>query len=324
MNMREISTTRLIWPECQNKTGTIQFEMRPERCAPEVIVDRLASIEGPVDVYFWYEGCDGQPEYGAHFMKEKIFDPLCRQKNDAKLCLYSLAAWKFTEPVSGMAPMSLLGQAINRINATALECISSSSFFRYCTEAVNKRGLYSFISEELPKKQWLYKLSAARETCGKTVETLFDNQSSLFDCIKGMDLKHAYSSMQYVEAYYLIQESVKKGLNRGQKQIEIAFVLPNDESKYYNDLSKDVEKMLQLDFGSALNAVEIKISFQFFKYGKSQSLRPYIDTRPNAVIVPPEEIAAYLVPRTKPPKPLPQTAAPYFSREIIHNLNGWY
>ncbi len=320
-SLPEVSLLRPSGLEFQNPRTKIALRILKEPCLPEVIVKQLASIEGPVDVYFWYEGSQCLPQSGAVFMKERIFDPLYKLKHDVKLNLYSLRAWDFKRNISTIPNSTSLGEAINRINTIAVECIYSSSFFRYCMQVSKESDLYAYINDELPKKDWLLQLSADKEKTGKTVSVFFSERSSLFDCIKDLDISSAYASMQYVEGYYLIQESIKKGLSKGQKKIEIAFVLPNDESKYYLDLPKDIEKMLELDFGKALAGVEINISFQFFQYGDSLIARPYIDKRTHVLKVTPKDIGTYF--NAFVPKPSPESQPkPPFLRDVIHNLNG--
>lgn len=289
----QVSSQSRVWDRIQEPNKQIQLKIYSEPCAPSVVVNNLSSLEGPVDVYCWYEGTQCLPKLGATFLKESIFEPLYNLKQDAKLYLYSLKCWDLKKTLSTMKPSTPLGEAINRINKTAIECIYSSSFFQYCTNIRQESALYQFLSEELPKKNWLFSLSENQKKKGKTIAELFNERTSLFDCIKDMDVSAAYSPMQYVEGYYLIQESVRKGLFNRQKTIQIAFVLPNDESKYYLDYPKDIEKMLQMDFGEALSDVEINISFQFFEYGDSLSSRPYIDKRPKAPKVTVRDVPAY-------------------------------
>ncbi len=321
----EASLLRPSWLDIQKPREKIQLRIFSEPSSPELIVKQLASIEGPVDVYFWYEGSLCLPQSGAVFMKEQFFNPLYKLKGDVKLCLYSLRAWDFKRNINTIASSTPLGEVINRINAAAIECIYSSSFFRYCTQVSAESDLYAFIRDELPKKEWLFKLSATQKKSGTTISAFFNERSSLFDCIKELDLSSAYSLMQYVEGYYLIQESVKKGLLNGQKRIEIAFVLPNDESKYYADLPKDIEKMLQLDFGKDLIGVEVNISFQFFQYGDSITSRPYIDKRRKALKVESGEIGSYFDYLSSQSFSQEQPRMPFFTpRDVIHNLNGWY
>src|SRR6202030_1485522 len=92
-------------------------------------------------------------------MKTSIFEPLYKLKQDTKLYLYSLKAWDFTKNIQKMPSTTPLGEAINRIDRAAIECIYSSSFFQYCSEIGKESGIYDFLNEELPKKKWLFTLS---------------------------------------------------------------------------------------------------------------------------------------------------------------------
>jgi len=283
-----------------------------ELSSPSEVVSNIASIEGPVDVYLWYEGCRGLPVSGASFMQKSIFEPLYAQKKDAKLCLYSLRGWDFNKTVQTI-PTSQLGERLNSINKTAIESFCCSSFFQFCA-SVSEGKLYSFVSKELPQKKWLYDLSENEPKKDKKVSRFFSNQSSLFDCIGDLDVNNAYSLMQYVEGYYLIREAVKTRLANGEKEIAIVFALPNDEGKYYKDLPSEIEEMLSADFGDELKGLEIYIAFQFFKYGESLEARPYIDKRRKAPYVKGAEVGQYF-------DYLPKGA---FLKDKIHNINGWY
>lgn len=323
----------------------IRITLVSDPCPPEEVVQNLASIEGPVDIYCWYEGTQGLPQAGAFFMKKSIFEPLFALKKNAKLYLYSLKSWDFKKNTKEMPASTPLGDTINRINTSAIECIYSSSFFRYCTQISKKNPLYNYVKEELPKKDWLTRLSKSQQEKGVKIAELFDNQSSLFDYTNDSDVSFAYSSMQYVEGYYLIQKSIREGLEKKQKKIDIAFVLPNDEGKYYQDFPKEVERMLKLDFGHVLDNIEINVTFQFFKYGEDVDLRPYIDKRPKAPKVKPKEIGSYFdylpkAPLAEPPKKqvlesakepslvsqkkqLLELPREPFLRDVIHGLNNF-
>lgn len=311
-----IRVGEVVWqmPQIQ-----IRVQLFSDPISSEEVVRNLALIGGPIDIYCWYEGTQGLPKRGAQFMKEEILEPLFSLKKDVKLYLYSLRAWDFKNNINNMCISTTLGEAINRIHQTAIECLYSSSFFRYCAQVSTDSPLYAFFNQELIKKKELIKLSAHERIIGCKVAALFDHHHSLFDCIKEWDVASAYSLMQYVEGYYLIRESVKKGLLKGQKKINVAFVLPNDEGKYYVDLPKEIEKMLQLDFGSTLIGIDIHIIFQFFRYGDSLKARPYIDKTYRAPKVEAKEMSSYfsyLSGASIPREP--------FLRDVIHNLNKEY
>lgn len=251
-------------------------------------------------------------------MQTALIKPLYSQEK-TKIWLYSLKGWDFKEKVQRLCTTTVLGNVINRINRAAIECIYASSFFQFCKQVSIESDLYAFISTEMPKKTWLFELSQKRDPIGLSVSQFFDNQSSLFNFAAKMDVAHAYSLMQYVEGYYLIREIVKNALIKGEGKIECIFALPNDEGKYYRDLSLDMEKLLKADFGDALTNFQINICFKFFKYKKLKD-RPYIEKNPLAQKVTIENIEKYFPFLLQKFQEHQKTYPP---RDIIHNLNGW-
>ena len=281
------------------------------------IVEDIAKKKGPVDVYSWFEGIEYVPRKGAAWMRENFFEPLFAKKKDCFLRLYSLKdSWKFDKTIKQMPSSTPAGAAINGLGNPAVSCMYGFDFFRFCQAIPKSSGLYGFVNEELPKKTWLFDLSKDKIRPCKTVSQLFDGESSLFDCIKAKNCTAAYSAMQYYEGYYLVRESVRKGLSNRQECIQIAFVLPNDEGKYYQEFSKEIAKMLRSEFGDALEGIEIDISFYYFRYGKLED-RPYISkTEPK---VKPDQLRSsfdYL-----PPTIAQLLPGKRFLRDEIHNLN---
>lgn len=263
-----VPTTIYMLETKKESKSFVTVDIQPDPVWPVEVIKSLATIEGPVDIYCWYEGPACLPIKGATFMQKYLFEPLFEIKKDAKLFLYSLNGWNFnSKTIAGnIPPTTALGRAINAINKVAIECIYASSFFNYCTKTADDAPIYRFIKKELPKKTWLSDLSQDRTPIGMTIRDFFNQAISLLDCINERDVIKSYSMLQYVEGYYLIREAINRGLEQRQQKIEIAFMLPNDEAKYFQDYPQDIEKMLQADFGDTLNDMEINIRFRFFKY----------------------------------------------------------
>lgn len=288
----------------------IVVQLAPVVRSPEEVVSTVAAVDGPLCVYCWYEGARSLPRKGAQFMRDALFEPLYRLKPDAKLCLYSLRGWNFfkNRTVSSMPSSGELGDCINRINRAAVACIESSAFFRYCSQISRDSRLYALVQELLPQQEWLFDLSKGYRKSNRSVGEFFEGRSSLFDCIQDRDLSRSYAAMQYMEGYYLIREAVEEALERGRDRMTIAFVLPNDEGKYYREFPKQVERMLTCDFGDRLFGIQINVLLEFFAYEKLSS-RPYIDRRPKAPTVGSKEVASYFDYLKRP-----------FLRDEIHGL----
>lgn len=282
-----------VMEENKDLKRCVNVDIQAKPLPPDRVVDSLAAIEGELEVYTWYEGPTMITQLGAKFLKEKLFEPLYHLKRDAKLFLYSLEAWNFQRTVDAMNETTPKGVLINSINKMFAECIYSSSFFKFCTQYDQETPLYRLVNGELDlsKKQWLVDLSAKRRPRGKTIEELFGMQPNLVNCINKWDISQSYSMLQYLEGYYLIREALIRGLEQGKHKIQVAFVLPNDEAKYYRDLPADIEKMLQAEFGEKLDGLELNIYFRFYQYGSKLASRPYLG--PEEYQVPDSEIGNY-------------------------------
>lgn len=298
------STTSMM-DTIQDPKSLVTIDIQPDPVSPEMVIESLVAIEGPLDVYTWYEGPMNLPASGAEFLRENLFEPLYKQKSEAKLFLYSLkVCWTLDADLSRMPSKTTLGQEINKINQAAIECIYASAFFNYCTQFSADDPLYLFINEELPKKQWLAALSADKPEKKLTIGELFNKKISLADCIKTENLGQSYSKLQYLEGYYLIREAFirgreafKRGLDQEEQKINVAFVLPNDEAKYYQDYPQDIEEMLKAEFGEKeMEGFEVNIYFRFYNYLSTDS-RPYIEKQsqggPKVKVVAKKEIRSY-------------------------------
>ena len=308
--------------EYKDQHRKIEIQMPSKSMPIQTIIESLSSLQDPLDVFCWYEGTQGISAAAAAFSRTSIIEPLLKAKEDAKIYLYSLRGWDFKKSLSKLAYSSSLSDEINKINSSKVQCLEASAFFRYCLKNSYNSQFYDFTSKELPKKKWVVVLSSSKKDTHKTVSDIFENHSSLFDCIKKEDAAKAYSAIQYIEAYYLIQKAIETRLYNNPKCIEIAFVLPNDEGKYYLDLPQDIEKMLQINFGRKLDGINIHISFHSFEYGNSVEDRPYINRDKTVAKVDKTEIKSYFDFLSQKQKKTIRSDPPDvgFVRDLIHNI----
>ncbi len=258
----------------------------------ERIIDTLSEKSGPIRIVTWYEGPRGLPKSGADFWKERFLEPLSLRKPDARVVLYSLNGWDFRTNVVDMKASTKLGEAINRTNSSFVRCIYATSFFQWC---LGEEGdsLYDFAQGTLPLKRWAISLSEGKKPADKTVAEVFAQSRSLLDCLRERDVATTYSLLQYLEGTFLVSEAIKEALSTNRNEVEVVFVLPNDEGKYYQDLETELETMLRLEFGEAIDDLTIRVSFQFFQFGDDLAARPYIDKRPESKNVGVKEVDSY-------------------------------
>jgi len=276
---------------------TIDGVNSPVIIPSEEAVRKLESIDGPMRIYYWYEGAScgkGKtlPVVGAEFARDRLFVPIERTKENALLCLYSLKQWSFEYMVSELRSETSLQKSINELLKTSskVETLSAVSFFRdFLAERGSDSLLGTYVEMCNREYRWLDELSEGfnREI---TVEQFFDqNLPSCFECIKKAQLVKKYALLQNVEGYFLIERGVEKALATGEQKINIVFLLPNDEWQYYQNFSKDCEcfkNMLFSRFGEKLNGKCIDVRFIFFRYGDDLNARPYRSLRGEKDVIP--------------------------------------
>ncbi|CRX38562.1 hypothetical protein [Estrella lausannensis] len=273
--------------------GSIKVDLRPNNTmTAEKVVAEVAKISGPATIYCWYVGPEGLPKAGAAFMTDRIIRPLLEEKRDITLCLYSLEEWSFRRAVSEMTEETELTAEIARVSAASIKSLSSASFFQFCKEARKREELYREVSGCLASNTQLMRISERFAPLGITIDAFYGNGESLLDAIKSMDLKKAYSCMQYVEGYYLVRRLALKAIQEGCSLVNAAFVLPGGEGKYYRNFSEDLPKWLKKDLGEEVESLTIRVSFLFFKYQNGEDSRPYL-TR-SGDYVRPGEMSRYL------------------------------
>lgn len=273
--------------------GSFVVNLRPNNTmTAEKVVAEVAKMSGPTTIYCWYVGPEGLPKAGATFMTENIIRPLIERKRDITLCLYSLEDWSFKKTVSEMTEDTAMTRSIGRVSMASIECLSSASFFLFCKEARKKEELYQEVSRCLLANKQLISISKRFAPLGITIDTFYGKEKSLLDAIKDMDLKKAYSCMQYVEGYYLVRRLALQAIREGRSSVNAAFVLPGGEGKYYRNFSEDLPKLLRKDLGEELDALDIRVSFLFFKYQDGEDTRPYL-TRSSSYVQP-DEVSQYL------------------------------
>ena len=273
--------------------GSFVVNLRPNNTMTvEKVVAEVAKMSGPTTIYCWYVGPEGLPKAGATFMTENIIRPLIEKKSDITLCLYSLEDWSFNKAVSQMTEDTAMTREIRRVSRASIECLSSASFFQFCKEARKNEELYQEVSRCLMDNKQLITISERFAPLGLTIDAFYDEEPSLLDAIKGMDLKKAYSYMQYVEGYYLVRRLALQALKDGRSSVNAAFVLPGGEGKYYRNFTDDLPRLLKKDLGESIEALDIRVSFLFFKYQEGADTRPYLTKSGSYVQL--SEVSQYL------------------------------
>lgn len=264
------------------------FSVRPNKFKVEVffkeglslqnILEETSGMKDP-QVYLWYIGCNGFRTESASFYKDLLTAFLERK---IKCNLYDLTAWGAFKETRFRLEQS--NKNVERINSLALGClqaIKSSDFFLWLKNENNTKTSEYLKSTVLVRKE-IFKPSESREDTKVTLGEVFNRNCPVFEKEYDRNSAKAYSAVQYIEGYYLIQKAVETRLD--QEIINIVFALPNDEWKFYAKeegcFANDIHELLQATFGDKLKGKRVNIFFSCFKYqielGKvNQNDRPY-------------------------------------------------
>jgi hypothetical protein len=103
----------------------------------------------------------------------------------------------------------------------------------------------------------------------------------------GEDTGKFYSSLQYVEGCFIIQTILErifcKPIAHSQKRVDIQFILPNDEYKYYFDLHSTFQKDVHYIVAHTcsllgVDSISVNVEFLTYPFGDDFSKRPYNGT----------------------------------------------
>jgi hypothetical protein len=213
-----------------------QFKMQ----AREVIEASHLDREKGATIIFWFAGILGLRDKAETFFRNNIMNPLGANNT---LWGYDLSAWgvllnlkKYRETqyeIQDYEKLKLMIECSER-DYNNFNCVLSYKFFVWLKEVLQR---YPEFIKQILERDFIYEKSRghADQEAGMTLDRL---QAVVPDVqwgtllqgtrLKGYPISSAYSSLQYLEGLFLIQEAAKK-TNR------IVFFLQNDEYIYYFD-----------------------------------------------------------------------------------------
>ncbi len=262
----------------------IQVNLKPNQSlTPEKAVSILNKCDKSCYVYCWFVGPKRLPSHGAQFMTEKLILPLLERH---EICLYSIEAWSFAVLFNALSFDTDMIRVIKSLNHPSLKGESSFEFFNWLASRNYQNGLLKeAICKKFSSEEWLINISDKFQALGITISDFYHQESTLLDCLKDWDLIKAYSCLQFLEGYFLVSQRVSKALVNQEKEVNVGFLLPGGEGKYYRDLSDTLRQWLPLDLGEQVNQLKIRIDFLFFKYRNNSDTRPYLSKEGNYISI---------------------------------------
>lgn len=241
------------------------------------------SLSDNRNVILWYIGCYGLKKSCVDFYRSKIIHPFLKQNQLIKFWLVDLTAWFGVNDSRGsITKDSVISCQIESMKSQYFEVIRSSSIFEKMINFSCDLIVKNFVNS---MNSILELVSSKRNLkAGVSVESVFPGNSHLFRHFKTQDLGMLYSSLQYVEGFFIIQLILEKLSNFNKeifsKKTYIQFLLPEDEYKYYLNENVCFEKDLQLMVCYVCEILKIKsitlvVEFLSFPYDRNRSKRPY-------------------------------------------------
>lgn len=264
---------------------TIKIELPPKigRVGITACNKDIFSRKNP-QIITWFSGEDQLTTRCFAFYK-KYLSQLC---NDFKqkpytLYLYDLRAWACLKKIENSLLVnpknSTVFDAFSEIKNNLIvpwELVSSAYFFLWI---ISMNELEQKIASNILTNKKIWENSEKYPNNNIITKDVFSQNSWLGNTYKTVDTSKFYSPLQYLEGLFLIQKIVQKNIELNE--INIIFLLPQEESKYYlfgdngTTFAKDINSILNANPVIAQKNIALTICFKEFTYTANGTCRPY-------------------------------------------------
>lgn len=241
-------------------------------------VTKVSHLDSP-DIVIWYIGTSGLKESCARFYQREIIDPILTNSSRSIFWLVDLTAWSaLKDKNSSISNYSSISEKINGFCDFRIKCFKSSDFFGRI-ECINNIDFISYFQRALSRNS-LWINSKDFKDNDIYVKDVFGSNCNLMSVFNDRMASKSYSMLQYLEGCFIIEEIVMENvLIRKKSDIQIVFLLPNDETKYYQcdseSFIKDIRFTLLNSLRDLFGKLKISVDFFSFNYGESSICRPY-------------------------------------------------
>ena len=232
-------------------------------------------------IILWYIGCNGLRTRCVEFYRRAFITPVLAKRDlHPTFWLVDLTAWSAFKSARGaIQKTNSCMRVIQACEDSRIQGLSSAEIFGVLQNTVEQNIVEYF--RKTIQRDIIKGVSKNFPDVNVRVKEIFQESCPLgidwYDC----DVSKAYGAFQYLEGCFIIKEIVKRLSHRQfDNFVEIVFVLPNDESKYYKDhqdsFQKDVKFLLD-EYARQLGLVSVSLNVFFicFKYGLKNQDRPY-------------------------------------------------
>ncbi|NGX28504.1 MAG: hypothetical protein K940chlam1_00685 [Candidatus Anoxychlamydiales bacterium] len=284
-----ISKPQQIQEEDQIKISVRFRPMIGEKNRKDELTKELESLANP-QIITWFMGRASLREDWFKCLSEEFIDAIRKvSTTTSKIYLYDIAKWQSSKSDPTREYTSAEFKRIKDLKQSDIVCLNSGEFFKflksYTLKDKESTNFINYINDIIWKERpfiWDISLKKSKVTPPKnTTLSQWCGNWPILKNILNQKVDLTYSGLQYLEGYFLIQKMIKDLINskKASDEINLVFLLPNDEINYYLDddksFEKDVKNMLAKQNLVSSN-MKITITFIPFNWENDLSKRPYL------------------------------------------------
>lgn len=248
----------------------------------ENIALNIRDIDHP-NVILWYIGYRGLRKGSVDFYRSNVIQPFLENNPFTTFWLMDLTAWfAFVSPKGSIKKHSCFSEVISDFKNEKIKSIRSSDIFEEMAKLSDPYIITNMTS--LINKKFIKNASECHLESGIKVKDIFHEGCLIMKDWYNKDAARAYSAFQYLEGCLIVEKILNRKICAAEpcsyQEINLSFVLPNDEIKYYLDCEGSFQKDLQLIISRSssilgLHRLKLNVCFFPFPYGAETRHRPY-------------------------------------------------
>jgi len=252
----------------------------------------LSQTDNP-QIIVWFSGEDGLSIRGVDFYNKNLIKRLEQKRLTYNLYLYDLYAWVGLKgdaqrlfacnPILKNTPKNPLVSFLYSANFfLGLFDARDKDFFASIFQTLERKFIFDCSQKYIQMDPLKYLNKRSFLDIGSKIESVPEFLMQTENAAKDTGL--LYSALQYLEGLWLTREIVRTNIFRGNRSINIIFLLPKGESTYYRPSNgnseyfrSDLEYFLRTDLRILqLADLNITVCFKEFEYSANGTSRPYV------------------------------------------------
>lgn len=260
------------------KPFQVNVEFLDAPLSKEQIVSYISNLSNP-HVVVWYIGCNGLRSAGVQFYQDFLISPILMNHSEVTFWLVDLTAWgAFKKQQCSVLNYNSACEVIENMCHRQVKCIRSADIFDRM-QKMAETDLVEYFHRAL-SKSFISSQSKPFQDSNILTGDIFSWHCPVASHWYNHDSSKTYSVFQYLEGCLIVEKILAQNLLNNNFDVQVIFVLPNDEIKYYmdsqNSFQEDVKFLVSKQCEVlGINNVRLQVSFLPFTYGLILQDRPY-------------------------------------------------